>query len=299
MRGPLLGDGEVDLGPVDELPLLGELLDEGLEPGGGLVQDALMEILHGQAERGQGLLIFVLLRFLFAQMAAPLSLNTAILHHPGAIDKRDGSPTQDLGSGEKPPLVPHRGNRRAPLSRPGLLLPGVIRAAFIADIPCPAPAILGWREALVDVLPAFRVVEEVTHGLDVKGVAGLAGREMPADGDAEKEEVADEVEDLVADEFVREPERAVDELLVVQDERVREGAAEGQAAAMELGDVLEEAEGPGRGDLRTEGLRRHADVERLGPDGRMIEFDEIGDPQAVVGDGFDGGPALLDDEGGR
>jgi hypothetical protein len=49
------------------------------------------------------------------------------------------------------------------------------------------------------------VIEEVMHGFDVEGVPGLAGREMAADGNAEKKEVTDEIEDLVADELVREP----------------------------------------------------------------------------------------------
>jgi len=59
---PLLGDREIGLGPVDDLPVGRELLDELLERRGGLFEFALLELLDGLAEGRQGFLILVLFR---------------------------------------------------------------------------------------------------------------------------------------------------------------------------------------------------------------------------------------------
>ena len=64
------------------------------------------------------------------------------------------------------------------------------------------------------------MVEEELDGLEVKPVPGLPGHEPSGDRASEEVEVADEVQNLVADELVREAEGAVDDLFVVQDDGV-------------------------------------------------------------------------------
>jgi hypothetical protein len=71
---------------------------------------------------------------------------------------------------------------------------------------------------------------------------------------ADERQVADHVEDLVADELVLEPQGVVQHAGVAEDDRVVERAAERQAALPQHLDFLQEAERARRRDLLDEAL---------------------------------------------
>ena len=97
----------------------------------------------------------------------------------------------------------------------------------------------------------------------------------------DEREVADHVEDLVADELVLEPQRVVEETGLAEDDGVVERAAQRQPLLAELLDLLQEAERPRRRDLLGEGLLGHVLGPRLVPQQRVVEADAVGHLEVV------------------
>src|SRR6266851_38292 len=147
---------------------------------------------------------------------------------------------------------------------------------------------------------------ECAGKLDVQRVAGLAGADVPVERTPEQLEVADEVEDLVANELVAEPQRTGQDPFLVEDDRVVEASAPREPARAHPFDVAGESEGARRGDARRVllGPDRHGQL--LPSDDRVREVDLVGDRQAgpvglegeaaVSADDFD---AMLEREGER
>ena len=86
----------------------------------------------------------------------------------------------------------------------------------------------------------------------VQRVAGPVRGDLADDRTADQGEVADQVEDLVADELVAEAERSVHDAAVVEDDAVLDRAAARQAGRAQLLDVVHEAERARRRDLLEE-----------------------------------------------
>ena len=106
------------------------------------------------------------------------------------------------------------------------------------------------RELFVAVgeLPGGAVAEEALDEGGVHGVAGAFGDDAAPDAAAGEGEVADEVEDFVADELVGEAEVAVLDLAAADDDGALVGGSADEAHVAEHGFVFAEAEGAGGGD---------------------------------------------------
>ena len=109
---------------------------------------------------------------------------------------------------------------------------------------------------------------------------------------ADEGEVADHVENLVADELVLEPQRVEDAGLPEHD-RVLERAAERQALLAQHLDFLQEAERPRRRDLVHERLLIHVHRLLLVTEERVVEADRVGDAEAIGREERDALVALL------
>ena len=102
----------------------------------------------------------------------------------------------------------------------------------------------------------------------------------PCSGPAEQREVADEIEDLVADELVAEAQRAREDAGVVEDDGVVQAAAARQSPRAQLRDLAREAEGPRRSDARREFLGPEREGQLLAAHDRMRKVDLVGDGQS-------------------
>src|SRR5262245_62725304 len=98
---------------------------------------------------------------------------------------------------------------------------------------------------------------------------------------ADEREIADRVEDLVADEFVLEPERVVQHAGLAEHDGVFERTAERQAVLTQHLDVLEEREGARRCDLLDERLLGDAESARLMPEQWVVVADAVGDLEMI------------------
>ena len=107
------------------------------------------------------------------------------------------------------------------------------------------------------------------------------GHEVADHRVADEREVADRVEDLVADELVLEAQRVVEDAGLAEDDRVVERAAERQAVLPQHLDVLEEREGARRRQLLGERFLGDAQRARLVPQQRVIVADAVGDLEVI------------------
>ena len=136
---------------------------------------------------------------------------------------------------------------------------------------------------------------------EVEGVAGVARDDVTEDRPAQQREVADQVEDLVADELVAVAELVQDAALA-DDDRVVERAALGEAVLPEVPHVLQEPVGAGGGELLDEHVLRRLARDRLRADHGMGAVERVADAKHVAGDDLE--PAgigadpdrLVDDE---
>lgn len=138
----------------------------------------------------------------------------------------------------------------------------------------------------------------------VRAVAGFDGDDVAHDAAAEEHEVADDVEDFVADEFVREAERFLGhDAVVADDDGVFETAALDEAFFEEPFDVLVEDEGAcggdflfvdGGGDLGGEVLRVAAVWADLGAGDAEFAVWDDGDETTAGGFDVDGFADFVD-----
>ena len=125
-------------------------------------------------------------------------------------------------------------------------------------------------------------------------MAGADGDDVRLEADAGEDDVADDIEDLVADELVLEAQGLLaDDLVALEDDRGVERAALDEALLDETFDVLVDRERAGRGDLRLVGLGVDVDREVLRVDAAVVGG-SAGDAQAVEGQGDDGAAAFVD-----
>lgn len=128
----------------------------------------------------------------------------------------------------------------------------------------------------------------------VERVAWADGDDVGLEADAGEDDVADDIEDLVADEFILEAQRLLaDDLVALEDDGRVERPALDEALFEEFFDVLVDGERAGRGDLRFVGLGIDVDREVLRVDAAVIRRG-AGDAQAIEGQGDDRAAALVD-----
>src|SRR6266850_3410609 len=94
----------------------------------------------------------------------------------------------------------------------------------------------------LDETPRVRLFENLGRELGVQRMPGAVRDEMADDRMTDEREVADGVENLVADELVLEPQRVVEHSRFAENDGVLERAAERQTVLAEHLDVLEECE---------------------------------------------------------
>jgi len=84
---------------------------------------------------------------------------------------------------------------------------------------------------------------------------GRAGDDPASQGPPQQREVPHHVEDLVADELVREAKLAVHHAVLPDQDAVVEASPRGETRGRELRELVDEAERPGGSDLVAEGFR--------------------------------------------
>ena len=104
---------------------------------------------------------------------------------------------------------------------------------------------------------------------------------MADDRIADEREIADRIEDLVADEFVLESQRVVENAGFAEDDSVFERSAERQAVLPQHLDVLEKREGARWRDLVHERLLGDPHRSRLVPEQRMVVADAVGHLEVI------------------
>ena len=101
----------------------------------------------------------------------------------------------------------------------------------------------------LDELPGVALLEELRGERGVQGVAAAVRDDVADDRVADERQIADDVEDLVADELVLEAQRVVEHAGLAEHDRVVERAAEGEALLAQRLDFLQEPERARRRDL--------------------------------------------------
>src|SRR2546427_3092499 len=133
----------------------------------------------------------------------------------------------------------------------------------------------------LDETPGVRLFENLGCELGMQRMPGAVRDEMADDRMADEREVADGVENLVADELVLEPQRVVEPTRFAQHDGVLERAAERQTVLAQHLDVLEERERARRRDLLHERGLGDTDGPRLMAEQRMVVADAVGDLEVI------------------
>src|SRR4051812_2280685 len=139
-----------------------------------------------------------------------------------------------------------------------------------------------------------RGVEHLLDEARVQCVTGFRGADLADDRPADECEVAEQIEDLVADELVPEAKLAAHDALVVEHDAVIDRAAARETGSAELLDVAHEAERAGGGDLLEEAVVIEVELQRLPADDRVLEIDLVLENQAICGGDADALVALDD-----
>lgn len=130
--------------------------------------------------------------------------------------------------------------------------------------------------------------------MGVERVAGFAGFDAGEQGEADEGEVADEIESLVAAEFIGIAERAVHDAVLGEDDGVIERAAADEAHGAEGLDIGFEAEGAGAGENLAEGIGVNDHFDFLLADERVGKINVAADAKFVGGIDADAA-AVFDD----
>src|SRR5690349_10522842 len=112
-------------------------------------------------------------------------------------------------------------------------------------------------------------------------VSRAMGHQVTDNGIADEREIADRIENLVADELVIESKGIVEDAGLAENHRVFERAAERQAVLPQHLDVLQERERPRRRDLLDERLLGDAQGPRLMTKQRVIVADAVSDLEMI------------------
>src|SRR6266849_9808623 len=138
------------------------------------------------------------------------------------------------------------------------------------------------RRSFVEAfLTARGRLDHLRHEARMEGVPGPMRGDLASDRTADQREVAQQIEDLMTDEFVAEAERPVDHGVVVEHDAVLDGPASRQARGAKLLDVADESERSRRRDLAEEIVVVIVELVGLPADGRMVEIDLVFQHQAI------------------
>ena len=132
----------------------------------------------------------------------------------------------------------------------------------------------------LDQAPGLLIAENFSRQLRVQGVSRAMGHHMTDDRPADQREVANHIQNLVANKLVFEPQR-VQHAGVANDDGVLERAAERQAVLAQPLDFLQEAERARGRDVVGEGGFGNALGARLVPQQRMVKADGVADLEVI------------------
>ena len=93
-------------------------------------------------------------------------------------------------------------------------------------------------ESVLFVRPEIGMIEEEEDSPVMEAVTGPLGLEMAEQGVAEERQVADKIQDFVADEFILEAEGSADDFLFIEDDGVIQASTESQSELPEPGGIL-------------------------------------------------------------
>ena len=131
-------------------------------------------------------------------------------------------------------------------------------------------------------LPRGTVLQEPRDQCRVHGVAGSLGNHVALDAFACQRQVADQIEDFVADKFIGKTEGPVLHALTGQDDCVFWRGAANQSHVAKLFFILAKAEGAGGGELSGVGSGIQIQLKRFFADGRG-KVDGVGNAVAIAG----------------
>jgi len=137
--------------------------------------------------------------------------------------------------------------------------------------------------SVIVINPEIGMVEEKMDGPVMEAVTRPLRLKMADQRMAEKRQVADEIQDLVADKFVLETEGPADDFLVIKDDRIVQASPEGQAALPEVRYIPQEPESPGGSNLFEKNLSGQSERNLLPADERMGKINGIGQAKIRVG----------------
>jgi hypothetical protein len=105
--------------------------------------------------------------------------------------------------------------------------------------------LLGKRNAILMTFSPHLFLD-LLHQSDILRVTCQPGCDFSPDGPVEKIEIADEIENLVPDKFIREAQFGVDDLFIIHQDEIVESAPAAQSHPIQHLHILQESEGSGR-----------------------------------------------------
>src|SRR5579859_3618201 len=148
----------------------------------------------------------------------------------------------------------------------------------------PANVHLGGRRNNNQKMGVVFLVEELFGQQMVEGMSALAGDDAAADGTADEEQVADQVEDFMADAFIGEAELVVDRAGGGDDQKLLGSEMLAEAAGAEVAGFFFEDEGARGGELGNKVVVAQVEAEDLAADGGL-GLEVVNDFQAIGGAG--------------
>src|SRR5262245_4048673 len=133
----------------------------------------------------------------------------------------------------------------------------------------------------LDESPCMRLFEDLHCELRVERMAGAMGDEMSDDWIANQSQIANRVENLVANELVFEAQGVVENTRLAEHDCILERAAKREAVLPQHLDVLQERERAGRRDVVDKRLFRHAQRPSLMTQKRVIVTDAVSDLEMI------------------
>ena len=120
----------------------------------------------------------------------------------------------------------------------------------------------------VNQFPRGTILQQSRNQRSVHGMASSLGNHVALDAFACQRQIADQIENFVADKFIGKPEGTILHSLTGQDDGIFWRSAANQAHVAELFLIFTETEGARGGELRSIGTGIQVELKRLSADGR-------------------------------
>lgn len=146
--------------------------------------------------------------------------------------------------------------------------------------------------------PVIGEGDEFFEELEIRGMAGLIGDNMAVNRESDQREVADQIQYLMANEFIFEAETgAIQDTGVAEDDRVIGRTTPCKAVRPETFDVFEEPECSRRCDFHDKALFGQIDAHLLLAEKMMVELDPVRDASTLERQSRDFGVSVRERDG--